>query len=381
MELKKHLLAGDSEIEVLKEVLIKNLPAEIKSGMGKTTSNVNTFKTAYSLTHHLFINYNTREKISILAFDLDYIKGKKAKECFSNIFQFNNYLVAKLGEDLTPTFVIETTKGYQFFYQLQYPIFTKNKKALKYLLDIKKGITQHLELDAIASNRLHGVYRNPLLHNFYFSYYINFNLKDFSKFALNYKTKQSYNFKNFENLNLNLKNLVEGNRNHFLFLEGLKFAKNKKKLEEQFLIEYLENINSKIENRLDAKEILKISKNVYKYYLENKIYFNLDIDIDIGVMGFEKMKNLTREEYLEETKKRQKEASKRTLEIRNKEKNLNSLEKARQIKIEKNLNETIKKIKEAKEILEKENKKITKVALANLTNLSRKTIIKYFKEI
>ena len=379
MELKKHLLAGDSEIEVLKEVLIKNLPAKIKSGMGKTTSNKTEFTTAYALTRHNFINYNTKEKISILAFDLDYIKGKKAKECFSNIFQFNNYLVAKLGEDLTPSFIIETNKGYQFFYQLQYPVFTKNKKALKYLLDIKKGITKHLELDAIASNRLHGVFRNPLLHNFYFSYYINFNLKDFSKFALNYKTKQSYNFKNFENLNLNLKNFNEGNRNYFLFLKGLKFAKNKKYLEEQFLTEYLENINSKIENKLDAKEILKISKNVYKYYIEDKIYFNLDIDI--GVMGFKKMKNLTREEYLEETKKRQKEASKRTLKIRNKEKNLNSLEKARQIKIEKNLNETIKKIKEAKEILEKENKKITKVALANLTNLSRKTIIKYFKEI
>ncbi|MFX4242482.1 hypothetical protein ACOL22_06840 [Aliarcobacter butzleri] len=379
MELKKHLLTGDSEIEVLKEVLIKNLPKEIKAGMGKTTSNINTFKTAYALTHYNFINYNSKEKISILCFDLDYIKGKKAKECFSNIFQFNNYLVAKLGEDLTPTFVIETTKGYQFFYQLQYPIFTKNKKALKYLLDIKKGITEHLELDAIASNRLYGVFRNPLLHNFYFSYYINFNLKDFSKFALNYKTKQSYNFKNFENLNLNLKNFNEGNRNYFLFIEGLKFAKNKKYLEEQFLTEYLENINSKIENKLDTKEILKISKNVYKYYIEDKIYFNLDIDI--GVMGFEKMKNLTKEEYLEETKKRQKEASKRTLKIRNKEKNLNSLEKARQIKIEKNLNETIKKIKEAKEILERENKKITKVALANLTKLSRKTIIKYFKEI
>lgn len=374
---KKHTINGHSEAEIIFEMLISNLPKNIYSGNAKTTSNKYEYKTAYSLYNHKFIYYNSIEKISILAFDLDYINNKTATEHFEfNIHKFYLYLVEKLGVDLAPNFICQTQKGYQFFYILKNPVFYNQKLGIKYLLNIKRGLTEFLKLDKIASVKLRGVFRNPCLHNCLATNDKEFELNDFKKYAINDIEFRKNKKINYDINNLNIQNFEEGNRNYFLFITTLKFCKNKKNLNEENILEFVDNVNNKIADKIEKEEVKKIAKNCYKYYIEDKIF--TDSNFQDGVMNFEKMKNLTREEYEKETKKRQSLAALRTLKIRDKEENLKNLENARNFKIEKQTNEIIKKIEEAKKLLKKKRKKITKVAIVNLTNLNRNTVSKYF---
>ena len=73
------------EDEQLKELLLKNLPKRIKSGNEKHLSNVYQYPTIKALNEHLFINFNSKEQISFLVFDIDKYEDKTAKEYFKNI--------------------------------------------------------------------------------------------------------------------------------------------------------------------------------------------------------------------------------------------------------------------------------------------------------
>ena len=160
------------EDEQLKELLLKNLPKKIKSGNEKHLSNIYQYPTIKSLNEHLFINFNSKEQISFLVFDIDKYEDKTAKEYFKNIYNFLDFITDNIG--LEPSYILETNKGFHFAYHLKNHIFTHQRKALKYVMDIKVAITRLLKCDEIASHRLYGVWRNPLLHNFYFSQKINY---------------------------------------------------------------------------------------------------------------------------------------------------------------------------------------------------------------
>ncbi|WP_066355345.1 primase C-terminal domain-containing protein [Aliarcobacter skirrowii] len=387
----------------LKELIIKSSPSLIKAGNTKTGSNVEEFKTPFALDTKEFINFNTKERIDFLIFDIDKVGNLDALEYFKRkepsskdggylrhldgnfdfverppLETFLNFLKEELGEELTPSFITQTKRGFQFCYHLKLPVLTNNKKALEYLKNIKKGLTKKLKLDEIASNRLHGVWRNPLLHHHIFLNKYNFKLEDFKKFAIKKENENKIKFRDFIK-DIKLENFEVGNRNNALFKKGLNFAYPKKNLKEEEIFEYLEKLNR---GSLETKEVSNISKSVFKYYKEGNIKI-FEVKENRGAMDFEPIKKneLTQEEIEREIKYRQSEAAYRSIKIRDTQKNNNALEKAREIKAEKNYHETIKKIKIAKEILEKENKKISKLALANLTKLSRKTIIKYYNEI
>lgn len=367
-----------NEDEQLKELLLKNLPKKIKAGNEKHLSNIYQYPTIKSLNEHMFINFNSKEQISFLVFDIDKYEDKTAKEYFKNIYNFLEYITSNIG--LEPSYVLETNKGFHFAYHLKNHIFTNQRKALKYVMDIKVAITRLLRCDEIASHRLYGVWRNPLLHNFYFSQKINYELDDFKK----YIPKSE-----FTNTPLKLKvkinedELIEGQRNKTLFKYAMKFAKGKKVLNKDDILNFLININNSKSVGLGNTELIQISNSVFKYWQNGKILFGTMKDenvkvVNSGVMEFEKMKNLSYDEYLEETKQRQQKAAIRTLKLRDKEKNKKQLLEVKQ--------DYILKLQTQKETLvintilqlQEQKLKVNVASISKLAKIDRRTAKKYF---
>lgn len=368
-----------NEDEQLKELLLKNLPKKIKAGNEKHLSNIYQYPTIKSLNEHMFINFNSKEQISFLVFDIDKFEDKTAKEHFKNIYNFLDFITDNIG--IEPTYILETNKGFHFAYHLKNHIFTHQRKALKYVMDIKVAITRLLKCDEIASHRLYGVWRNPLLHNFYFSQKINYELDDFKK----YIPKSE-----FTNTPLKLKvkvnedELIEGQRNKTLFKYAMKYSKGKKVLNKDDILNFLININNSKSVGLGNTELIQISNSVFKYWENGKILYrtittdeNLKV-VNSGVMEFEKMKNLSYDEYLEETKQRQQKAAIRTLKIRDKEKNKKQLLEAKQDYILKLQTQKENLVINAILQLEEQKLKVNIASISKLAKIDRRTAKKYF---
>ena len=358
----------------LEEFLIKNLPAKIKAGTQKDNSNIFELDTIRALRTCPFINFNTQKQISIMVFDIDSYDGITAKEYFKDIDGLFNHITDKIGHE--PTYILETNKGFHFGYGLMNHVFTNQPKAVSYIRAIKIAIAEILGCDPHASNRLNGVWRNPLLHNHYFSGKINYELKDFNDFL---PKKKKYNKNNFSsNFDIDKINFQEGNRNNNLFYCGLVYANNFLELTEEQVFQYLKIINDNKNVALEIQEIKSIANSIYyRYWKEGKIL--LKKDVNVGAMEFEKISNLTKEEYDKEVKKRQSLSAQRTLEIRNFEKNELALKKANSVRIKNLEKQNIKIVnKTIKELIE-EDKKITVSAISLKSGLNRRTVAKYLK--
>ena len=369
-----HSIYKDCDKEELVEVLIKNLPNRIKAGNEKFNANVYEYETIIALKRCKFINFNSKERISFMIFDIDNYKRKTALEYFKTIDNFLNFIIEKIGYE--PTYILQTDKGFHFGFALKNQVFTNQKKALAYLKAVKETIGKKTGCDMTASNKLHGVWRNPLLHPHYYSKQINFELKDFLDLLPKRvsKTKARYS-----NKKVDITAIEEGNRNNELFKNAMKFAKGESYLTAENIFEYIEDINCSIELPLEDSELWSISKSVYRYWETDSIKYGTieKKDINEGIMEFEKMKGLTREEYEEETKRRQKLSAKRTNDLvdNEKKKSIMLLNKAKGI--EKRQRENRKKVEEAIDYLRANNLKTNVSQIAKACGLDRRTINKY----
>lgn len=371
-QLKKYT---ENEKEELKEVLIKNLPNRIKGGNDKKKSNVLEYQTIIALNKCKFINFNTKERISFLVFDIDKIEDKTAKEYFKDINGLYDFISEKIG--LEPSYILETAKGFHFAYHLKNHVYTNQKKALDYLLAIKHTITKILSCDEIASHKLYGVWRNPLLHNCYYSKQINYELKDFKSLL---PKKEYSNSKRKISINIKDEDLEVGNRNKSFFKYALKFAYNQNSLTVNDIFDFLENINSSKNVNLENKELLHISNSVFKRWQNGTIEIKYIKDIksiNEGIMEFEKMKNLSKEDYDAETKSRQKLSALRTVNVRDKEKNKNQLLEAKQNYIIKLQQKKELEVQTAIIELQNQNLKVSVSSISRLTGIDRKTVKKY----
>ncbi|NUW28674.1 replication initiation protein [Aliarcobacter butzleri] len=367
-----------NEDEQLKELLLKNLPKKIKSGNEKHLSNIYQYRTIEALNKYKFINFNSKDRISFLIFDIDKFEDKTAKEYFKNIYNFLEYITDNIG--IEPTYILETNKGFHFAYHLKNHIFTHQRKALKYVMDIKVAITRLFKCDEIASHRLYGVWRNPLLHNFYFSQKINYELDDFKKYIPKGE---------FTNTPLRLKvkvnedELIEGQRNKTLFKYAMKFAKGKKVLNKDDILNFLININNSKSVGLGNTELIQISNSTFKYWQNGKILYGTIKDenvkvVNTGIMEFEKMKNLSYDEYLEETKIRRQKAAIRTLKLRDKEKNKKQLLEAKEDYISKLQTQKENLVINAILELQEQKLKVNIASISRVAKIDRRTAKKYF---
>lgn len=366
----------DNEFE---ELLIKNLPAKIKGGNEKENANFWEHPTKVALNKCKFIHYNSPDKISFMIFDIDKIGDKRVIDVYPTIDLFLEYVFEKVG--LEPTFITQTQNGYHFAYHLKNWVHTHQRKSLKYLNSIKCSIIDSVGCDINGSVRNWGIWRNPLKHPcYYYSYCINYELRDFHHFPAPKKMIQKHlnNATTIREIDRDI--LIEGNRNNGLFFLGMSYAKNKKNLFLNDLEYTLLAANNTIEESLPKKEIVNIAKSIFnKYYLKDKIYVQSNKekrDINEGVMGFEKMKNLSKEEYDNETKKRQSLSAKRTNEmIIDRTSNLVKARKEHKKQI---FITNLTKVRDAIKDLEKSGEKVNISKLVRITGLDRKTVKKYF---
>ena len=183
--LKEKLFVSKKEFATEKDIkdflelqtsLLNALPNFSRAGHEK---NVGSFyEETYKALKYPFISYGTKKALQILMFDDD---SKK----HSTLHDYAAILKKQLG--FTPSFITETTNGYQFGIILKQPIFTHHKNSHIYtdeyltVKKIKKTITNKIGCDVYGSHRLIGVWRNPLQHNFIYTskqYYLT-TLKDF----------------------------------------------------------------------------------------------------------------------------------------------------------------------------------------------------------
>ena len=366
-----------NEINDLTEVLIKNLPARIKAGNDKESANINELQTIVALKTCKFINFNSKDRISFMVFDIDTMENVTAKEYFKNNIGLYNYIMERIG--IAPTYIIETTKGFHFAYHLKNHVFTKQQKALNYLNLIKIGITKTLNCDIRASHRLNGVWRNPLLHTLFYSFGINYELSDFKKFIIPKTVKVKKTYTNFK-FNISDEDLKEGSRNITLFNTALKFAFSKRDSSIEEIYSFINNINISRNVNLDSREIKRICLSAFNYreggeYKDNSSY--VDRNINVGIMEFPKMRNLSREEYDLETQRRQKLSAIRTVNLRDKEKNKEQLLEAKKHYLFRKQEENYKRVLAIVSEYEKKGKKINFSKIGELCKLDRKTVKKY----
>ena len=93
-----------NEINDLTEVLIKNLPSRIKAGNDKESANINELQTIVALKTCKFINFNSKDRISFMVFDIDTMENVTAKEYFKNNIGLYNYIMERIG--IAPTYII-----------------------------------------------------------------------------------------------------------------------------------------------------------------------------------------------------------------------------------------------------------------------------------
>lgn len=369
-----------SEHEELKELLIKNLPTKIFCGNKKGNANIHEYATVIGVSKFKFINFNSKERISFMIFDIDKIGDLAARDVCPDIDSFFDYLSTKIGVE--PTYILETEKGFHFGYHLKNHVYTKKKKSLKYLLDIKRSITSILGCDEIASHRLNGVWRNPLLHTCYYSKQINYELSDF-KDLIQTQFKKNRMIRSV-NIFVSDEDLKKGKRNLTLFKMCMIFAKGERELTQEDLLTYLTKVNTEKEVGLEIDELTEISNSVYKYWKKDSIWYGTKKIENEGIMGFEKMRNLSTDEYEAEKKYRQRQSAFRTLSIirdNNKiDKIVENLQHSKRIYDRKKQEKNDCKVQEGIILLENEGLKVNVSSLSRITGLNRRTVMKYYKK-
>jgi len=375
--LKKEFLDDRDRLE---ELIIKNQPARINGSNDKKTANFFNHNTKVALNKCDFIHFNSKEQISFMIFDIDEVGEKKAIEAFPKISDFWNYLSDKIG--LEPTFITQTSKGYHFAFHLKNHIFTHQEKPYRYLMAIKSSIIELVGCDINGSARNYGIWRNPLRHNYYFSDSFNYELKDFRDLIVPEKSIQQKFDKTIMIRQINSNLLTVGNRNNAIFYSSMGWAKGKKNLTSENIYYYALLVNDKCDIPLNKKEIRSISNSVYSYYKANEINISSgakqeERDIDKGAMKFDKIKRLSKVEYILEVERRRKLSAQRTNEIvdsEQKKENMRELQK-KQSEYIKIINQ--KKVDEAIETINRAGKKLTISEISRQSKLSRNTVRKY----
>lgn len=319
----------DDEYIQLKDVLNKNLPHMIYGWNNKNNFDIRIKKERYkSLDKDLWIEYN-QDWVNFLIFDID---NDNLENTLNKCYEIG----------LEPSFGCSTSKGCHIFYHLENGFDYNKSKALKYARDIKLAITIELGADPKGSNRIKGIWRNPLAQE---SFFVNDNLKyklnDFNTILykhFNSKKTQQQQFNTYINkskINSNNFKFEDGNRNNFLFYSGMIFSKNKSYSEDE-IYNYLYQLNQDLAlnnsiDKIEDKDIKATSRSIYKYNLQGRNYIKskvIDNNYNIGAMKYEKIKNLSKDEYIKEVKKRQKESGQRTQEILKGKNNMTKIEAA-----------------------------------------------------
>ena len=328
---------------------------------------------------YLYYNQNL---ITELIFDIDSISHLSI---YDLEWVFKTFL-DKTG--IIPSWVCYTDNGIQFCISLN-TFYKLSKKQKKVLQDFKQWVIDSWSLiDKAGSKRLKGWWRNPLTQkDFIFTGWVT-TFEEIKEFLIrNKKTiKEQFKTATIKNsIKTNIKAIkeknffiagepVEGNRNNWIWYNTMLYTDSKNFGE---VLEVTKELNKRVRKGLEEKELIKIAKSVTKYNngfnRGNEIYgWNVKANWNIGSMKFEKIRNLSYEEYLKEVRRRQSMAGKKTGNTIGKE----VLIKANKQKAEATKEKVYKAIQELKE----KSEKVTIMKVKELANVSYASAQKYVKQ-
>lgn len=295
----------------LKNLLIKSSPSEIGASNYKEGANSSFYETEKALDFK-FIQFNNK-LLKWCIFDSDKVKIGTSEEIISIDYYktIDNFIKECLSDILAPTYVKQTDKGYHFGYYI-----IDDLETIEFASEIKllkTELTRFKSLDANASNRTKGVFRNPIYDcdtyelrffpdNVYtheqFKNFINNNIKPLNKIEISNETKSKTSKSKkpkisdyvrtqpnyVSNIYKPYSEIKVGERNDVIMAKTTNYFMTKKKrgtITYKDVYEYAENINSKIQTPLETQDLKTISTSVLKYHNENGSEKNL------GACGFE----------------------------------------------------------------------------------------------
>lgn len=360
----------NANVAELETMLIINLPDEIRAGREKAVKTTFKTPTKQALNKYNFISYNTQNKITVSILDFDWFDKKNnrtIKDQYPSIEIFKEFYLEEYDLEFRVNVIIETNKGYQclIFWENQ---IIRGTNAFKKLEHFKNGICETLEnIDIGASKRNYGIWRNPLKHNHLVIDLVPKRLNEFEDFCYTKKVEtieiteiaetpsKSLDKKQSENVKMILKMVLEndiiqigeGMRKSVIF----QFAMIKARSEKHNNYKNLYNLVDKANDRycyppLSLNEIEEVVKSAKNYTIQGKNKVKSPIN-----WGYESTK--TKDEIM-----------------------ATRLEHVKNLAKEKSLKSEIK-IKSAIKYLTKTDKKITGVAIAKFSKLSRLTVSKY----
>jgi len=250
-------------------LLLKNLPARIHASNNKSGAySKASVNTSFALKNNTFIEFNSKERITIAVFDKDTHEGKTALEYFEDLLTFQEWLIEMI--DIVPNYICQTTKGFQFgfvingFMTVQKGYFPKTSPQ-QYLMDIKSKYIQYLELDKVASARNNAIFRNPIKHTYIAYTNIIYDLNDLSKaLPIDVLEHENKTTNSVSYLSVGKNQPITSHRNDSIFkLCCQEFAYTRPTLKTIFGFANYINKNNCYEP-LGASEIKSIARSIYK---------------------------------------------------------------------------------------------------------------------
>ncbi len=141
--------------------LLAALPNHTNGSNNKGIDTDFGIETAIALDTYKYIRFNTKKFVSLLVLDIDNVYGDE--------IQWHNRIKSFIG--ITPFYTLKTDHGIQFAIKLDRLYWTKNKDGNSNrdearLKAVKKAISSLMDgaIDEAGSNRLLGIWRNPMQH-------------------------------------------------------------------------------------------------------------------------------------------------------------------------------------------------------------------------
>ncbi|MGD9968811.1 MAG: primase C-terminal domain-containing protein [Sulfuricurvum sp.] len=250
-------------------LLLKNLPPQIHCSHNKSGAYSKApVETNVALKNNAFIEFNSKERTTIVVFDKDAHENKTAREYFGDLYLFQEWLLEMI--DIVPSYICETTKGFQFgfvikgFMNIQNGHNPKNSPQ-QFISDVRSKYITYLGLDKIASSKNNAIFRNPLLHKYIACTNVVYDINDL-KSALPHEAFEnetvSYNTKNYLSVSKNHK--ITSNRNNSIFLLCCREFAYSKPTQQQ-IFGFANNLNkNNAYEPLPASEIKSITLSIYR---------------------------------------------------------------------------------------------------------------------
>jgi len=266
----------------------------VRSALGTTTTHTIGYKSKEEFkTHHTyeqitedllrsakFLKFGTKKFTNVLIWDMDDFSELGYKP---DLEQMHDHFYNLTG--IEPSWTLATDKGYHIAVVLDHGVFLINQdgktttQTSKALIKLKRTITEMIGADANGSNRLVGIWRNPVTHDHYFSakrYSID-ELLEIMDIEIE-KPKRIQRVQGSLDLNnrkLKIKTNTKiaktlqagyyvGNRNHYIFSYGYKIKFENRKIGDEILLDMMQSENEKHGTGLTSKEVSDIWASVLK---------------------------------------------------------------------------------------------------------------------